>query len=41
MPDMREILEIAKEDAPPTRKPWWLILGVLVCLGMVYLWIRG
>ena len=32
---------ISEEDAPPTRKPWWLILGVLVCLLLVYLWIKG
>jgi hypothetical protein len=31
---------ISEEDAP-TRKPWWLIIGVVVCLLIVYSWIRG
>jgi len=30
---------ISEEDAPPTYKPWWIILGALVCLFIVYLWI--
>jgi hypothetical protein len=30
---------ISEEDAP-ARKPWWLILGVAVCLLIVYMWIR-
>jgi hypothetical protein len=45
----REILEdpercphckhyISKEDAPPERKPWWIIVGVIVCLYVVYRW---
>jgi hypothetical protein len=32
---------ISQEDAPPSRKPWWLIAGVAVCLLLVYLWITG
>jgi hypothetical protein len=46
----REILEdsercpycetyISKEDAPPARKPWWIIVGVAACLYVVYHWI--
>ncbi len=45
----REILEdaercpecghyISREDAPPERKPWWIILGVIVCLYVVWRW---
>ncbi len=30
---------ISQEDAPPRGKPWWLVLGVIVCLGIVYWWI--
>jgi predicted nucleic acid-binding Zn ribbon protein len=29
----------AEDAAPSARKPWWLILGVIVCLYVVYLWI--
>jgi hypothetical protein len=28
-------------DAPPSQKPWWLILGVAVCLYLVYRWTFG
>jgi hypothetical protein len=48
----REILEdsvrcphceqyLSAEDEPPARKPWWLVLGVLLCLYLVYRWIAG
>src|SRR5262249_53014304 len=37
---------ISAEDAPegeepqaPTRKPWWVYVGVLACLYVVYRWI--
>ena len=30
---------LSEEDVP-ARKPWWLILGVVVCLLIVYMWIR-
>ncbi len=32
---------ISQEDAPPARRPWWLILGVAACLYAVYRWIAG
>jgi hypothetical protein len=32
---------ISAEDAPPARKPWWIIVGVVVCLYIVYRWIVG
>jgi hypothetical protein len=45
----REILEeaercpycesyISREDAPAARKPWWIVVGVIVCLYVVYRW---
>jgi transposase-like protein len=30
---------ISREDAPPSRKPWWLVVGVAACLYAVYRWI--
>ena len=32
---------ISEEDAPPARKPWWIILGTLLCLYIVYRWTMG
>jgi hypothetical protein len=29
---------LSKEDAPPARKPWWIIVGVVACLYVVYRW---
>jgi hypothetical protein len=29
---------ISREDAPPARKPWWIIIGVIACLYVVYRW---
>jgi hypothetical protein len=45
----REILEdvvrcpycenyLSTEDAPPAPKPWWILLGVVLVLLVVYLW---
>jgi hypothetical protein len=47
----REILEdsprcpycenyISQEDQYPSRKPWWILLGILLGLCAVYYWIR-
>ena len=30
---------ISEEDAPPSPKPWWMIVGALLCLYAVYRWI--
>jgi hypothetical protein len=32
---------ISAEDAPPPRKPWWVIVGAIACLYAVYRWITG
>jgi hypothetical protein len=29
---------VSREDAPPARKPWWIIIGVVACLYVVYRW---
>ena len=30
---------ISEEDVPPARKPWWIIVGVLMCLYIIYQWV--
>jgi hypothetical protein len=30
---------ISAEDAPRSRKPWWIIVGVLLCFYVVYQWV--
>jgi hypothetical protein len=30
---------ISDEDAPTTAKPWWIIVGVLLCFYAIYHWI--
>jgi hypothetical protein len=32
---------ISEEDSPPSRKPWWLVVGVVLCLSAVYRWVAG
>jgi hypothetical protein len=32
---------ISDEDSPPARKPWWIIVGTVVCLYIVYRWVAG
>jgi hypothetical protein len=29
---------LSEEDAP-SRKPWWIVLGAILCLFAVYLWV--
>ncbi|MGD9648776.1 MAG: hypothetical protein AB7U73_23900 [Pirellulales bacterium] len=48
----REILEdvaqcpyceqyISREDAPPASKPWWIVIGAIVCMYIAWRWIVG
>jgi len=30
---------LSREDAPTARKPWWIIVGVVACLYVVYRWV--
>jgi len=30
---------LSDEDAPPPRKPWWIVVGAVLCLLVVWLWI--
>ena len=32
---------ISAEDAPSPHKPWWIVLGVLLCFIILYLWIAN
>ena len=32
---------ISEEDAPPARRPWWIVAGVIVYLYVVFRWITG
>lgn len=32
---------ISEEDAAPARKPWWIIVGAVLALYVVYRWIVG
>lgn len=32
---------ISREDAPPARKPLWLIIGAVAGLAVVYMWIMS
>ncbi len=32
---------ISDEDAPAKRPPWWVILGVLLCLCAILVWIAA
>ena len=32
---------ISREDAPPTRRPWWIIAGTVLCCYVIYRWVLG
>jgi hypothetical protein len=32
---------LSEEDTPPSRKPWWIVLGTLLALYAVYRWVAG
>jgi hypothetical protein len=32
---------ISAEDSPLARKPWWLIIGVLLCLAAIWVWLTS
>ena len=32
---------ISGEDAPAGRKRWWIVVGVILCLYIVFRWIVG
>jgi uncharacterized paraquat-inducible protein A len=32
---------ISEEDVPSSRKRWWIVVGALLCLYVVYRWIVG
>lgn len=32
---------LSEEDIPSPRKPWWIIVGALLVLYVVYRWIAG
>ena len=38
---MLALLGCSEEDAPPVRKPLWIIVGTLLCIYVVYRWIMG
>jgi hypothetical protein len=32
---------LSREDAPAAARPWWILIGVAVCLVIVILWMLG
>lgn len=34
---------LSEEDdaTPPRRRPWWIILGFVLCFVVIYLWLRS
>lgn len=32
---------LSNEEAPPAHKPWWIIIGVVICLYIIWRWTVG
>jgi predicted nucleic acid-binding Zn ribbon protein len=32
---------LSEEDTPAEAKPWWIIVGALLCMYVIYRWIVG
>lgn len=32
---------LSDENAPSQRKPWWIVVGALVCIVIVLAWVLG
>ena len=32
---------LSEEDSPAGAKPWWIVVGVLLCLAAVWVWIAN
>lgn len=32
---------LSDENAPPQSRPWWIVIGVIVAMGLVCLWSLG
>ena len=32
---------LSEEDAPPQRRPWWFILGLIACGYVIWRWIMA
>jgi hypothetical protein len=32
---------LSREDAPPARKPWWIVAGAIICLYIAWRWVVG
>ncbi len=32
---------LSEEDAPAGPRPWWIVVGVLLCLAAIWVWIAN
>jgi hypothetical protein len=30
---------LSREDAPSAAKPWWIVIGLLLCLAIAFAWV--